>query len=347
MAARWDIAAVVVALMAMCVTVSPTVVSFLEKAFRGLNCLIWPAQGRCLRFVWSDVQDGLLHLCDPRGCSHVKDRSIQVHNTKNCWDQTLGRIFNRTWYFINSDSNIAKYITKKPPKLALNEEYIQTDVQTLKAILLLTTDVCRTCETVDAVTLLEIQRSRGLVTVHLPSSGPMPINPQLTKFEIDRMIEGYPPFYREHFTTPGGITLPFPTKHSDHIQRGAWILSVGMTTTSGPPPCLYNMQRISHEKSDIYWRGTHVLTAFNMIGRSLVQLESYERSQGGHPRLNPTNYAWCEDALACFHMIMTPEYSSQPWALKKEQIELSGLFKSIMGDCPCYRTCIGDSNHSM
>ena len=249
---------------------------------------------------------------------------------------------------MNADSNVTKYVTKKPHQLALNDEYIQTDIQTLKAFLLLTTDVCRTCETVDAVTLLEIQRSRGLITIHLPTSGPMPTNRQLTKFEIDRIIEGYPPFYREHFTTTGGIILPFPTTHMDHMQRGAWVLSVGMTTTSGPTPCLYNMQRISHEKPDVYWRGTHVLTAFHMIGRTLAQLKAYEdNSQGGHPRSHPLKHSWCQDALTCSHMIMASEYSSLPWALKKEQVEGSDLFKSVMGDCPCYRTCIGGSDHSV
>jgi hypothetical protein len=110
---------------------------------------------------------------------------------------------------------------------------------------------------------------------------------------------------------------------------------------------LYNMQRISHEKPDVYWRGTYVLTAFHMIGRTLAQLKAYEKRRGGHFRSNPTSHAWCQDALTCFDMIMTSEYSSQPWALKKEQVEVSDLFKSIMGDCSCYRTCIRDSDHSV
>jgi hypothetical protein len=347
MAARWDIAAVVVALMAMFVSVSPTAMSFLEIAIRRLNSLIWPARGHCRRFVWGDVQDGQLHLCNPQGCSHVNGRATRLHSITSCWDQTLGQVFNRAWYFMNADSNATKYVTKKPHQLALSEEYIQTDIQTLKAFLLLTTDVCRTCETVDAITLLEIQRSRGLVSIHLPTSGPMPTNTQFTKFEIDRIIEGYPPFYREHFTTTGGIIIPSPMTKTEHIPRGAWVLSVGMTTTSGPTPCLYNMQRISHKNPDVYWRGTHVLTAFHMIGRTLAQLKTYEDNQRIHPRSNPTKRAWCEDALTCFNMIMTLDYSSQPWALKKEQIEESDLFKSVIGDCPCRHTCIGRSEHSV
>jgi hypothetical protein len=346
MAARWDVAAVLVALMAMLVSASPTTISLLEKTFRRLTYLIWPARGRCRRFLWGDVQDGLLHMCDPRGCSHDRAKEGRLHDTRICWDQTLGQVFSRAWYFMNADANAAKYVTKKHYQLALTDDYIQTDIHTLKAFLLLTTDVCRSCETVDAMTLLEIKRCGSLITMHLPSSGPMPINTQLTKFEIDRMIEGYPPFFRERFTTTGGHILPFPTTHTDHIQRGAWILSVGMTTTGGPTPPVHNMQRIGHGISNVYWKGTHVLTAFQMINRTLAQLTAYEVSRGGHPRSKPSKQAWGQDALRCFHMIMEQEYSSLPWALKKEQIEGSNLFKSVMGDCPCYLRCIDDMDHS-
>jgi hypothetical protein len=346
MSPRWDIATFVVALIAMFLAVSPTAVTVLEQALRRLNCLIWPARGRCRRLLWSDIHDGLLHLCDPRSCSHDIDQRNDSHSQTSCWDDTLGRAFNRTWYFINADSNITKYLVKKPDQLPLHEEYIKIDLQTLKAFLLLTIDACRTCETVDAVTLLQIQTFRGQVTAHLQPSGPVPINTHLTKFEIDRIIEGYPPFYRENFTTTGGIALPFPATDTNHIGRGAWILSVGMTTVSGPTPSLYNMQRVSHEKPDAYWRGTLVLRAFHMIDRTLAQLKEYENGQGGHPRTNPTKNAWSRDAQICFNMIMAPGYSLQPWALKKEQIERSNLFEAVVGDCPCYNTCISDSNHS-
>jgi hypothetical protein len=344
MSARWEIGAFIVALMTLFISVSPPAMAILEKVFRYLNCLIWPARGRCVRLLWNDIREDQLHQCDPHSCSHTTD---QPHNARNCWDDTLGRAFNRTWYFINADSNIRNYLAKKPNQLPLKDEFIQTDVQTLKAYLLLTTDVCRTCETVDTVTLLEIQRSHGVITIHLPLSGPVPINPRLTKFEIDRIIEGYPPFYRENITTTGGVKVPFPTTNTDHVGRGAWVLSVGMTTSSGPTPSLYNMQRVSHERPNAYWRGTLVLTAFHMIGRTLTQLKAYEDSQGDHPRLNPSKHPWSQDALTCFHIIMNSEYSSQPWPLKKEQVEGSELFKSLMGGCPCYHKCIGDSNHSV
>ena len=347
MPARWDIAAVIIAFITVFVSASPAAIAILQQSFRRLYCLVLPARGQCLRLLWSDIQEGLLHHCDPRNCSQTNHQSTKPHDTVNCWVDTLGRVFNRTWYFMNSDSNVTKYITKKPNGLPLGKEYIQTDIQTLKAFLLLTADVCHSCETVDAVGLLEIQRRRGLITIHLPLSGPMPVNTQLTKVEINRIIEGYPPFCREKFTTTGGITLLFPTTKTDHIGQGGWILSVGMSVTIGPTPSLHNMQRVTHERPDAYWRGTLVLTAFHMIGRTLAQLKTYEDSQHEHPRSNPSKRAWSQDALTCFQMIMAPGYSIQPWALKEEQIERSDLFKSIMGECLCYSTCIGNLNHSV
>ena len=96
---------------------------------------------------------------------------------------------------------------RKPFQLSLREEYVQTDVHTLKAYLMLTSEICRKCETPDLATLLEIQTFDGISTVQLKATVPIPINPKLTKFEIDRFIEGYPPFYRSTFETTGGVPL--------------------------------------------------------------------------------------------------------------------------------------------
>lgn len=345
MVVRWDIAAFVVALLTMFVSASPAALSFIQNIFRSLVCLLWPSRGHCRRFLWDDVQDGLLHLCDPRGtCSHANPTDRQ-HDSKHCWDQTLGDVFNRAWYFMSSDSNANKFVTKKPSQLALHEDYIQTDVQTLKAYLLLTTDVSRTSEMAEQVNLLGIKRCSDLTLVHLPMRGGMPTNTKLTKFEINRMIEGYPPFFREHLTTTGGITLPFPITAADHITRGTWILSVGMTINSDPTPTLHNMQRINHEKLDVYWKGTLVLTAFNMIGRTLNQLFDYD--QENYRNLLTNEIDLIAHALSCFRMIMSPEYSSQPWALKKDQIEGSKLFESVMSGCPCYHMCICPAEHTL
>jgi hypothetical protein len=250
-----------------------------------------------------------------------------------CWDETIGQVFNRTWDLINTNPTIMR--ARKPFQLTLREEYVQTDVHTLKAYLMLTSEICHKCETPDLATLLDIQTFDGISTVHLKATVPIPINPKLSKFEIDRLIEGYPPFYRSTLETTGGVLLDHPI-----------VLAVGMTTTDGPIPAVYNMQRVAQEKPEAYWKGTLVMTAFKMIGHTLFQLKTYEENRGPHPRPTPRKTSWSADAIYCYDKIMDAEFSAQPKALKIQQIEESALFKNVVGECPCTYKCVGKDAHS-
>jgi hypothetical protein len=113
--------------------------------------------------------------------------------------------------------------------------------------------------------LLEVKRFGQIATIHLKAAPSAPMGTKLTKFEMERMIEGYPPFYRRVFETTGNITLDHPITRTDHIGRGAWVLAVGMTNTNGAIPTMYNMQQVAHEQPYAFWRGTHVMSAFKMI----------------------------------------------------------------------------------
>jgi hypothetical protein len=342
----WNIAAVAVALMAMFVSTSPAALALFQQSTRWLLCLVCPSKGRCRRILWKNVPDGLLHQCNPF-CQHVNTQTAELHGFTNCWDDTLGRVFNKTWYFIKANPTNIKYITKKPWQLPFLQEYIQTDLQTLKAFIMLTAKICHTCESADPATLLEAQRIGDIFTVHLRATGPVPFNTALTRDDIDRFIEGYPPFYRSCFTTTGGITINYPTiPGPSYMGWGAWILAVGMATTNGPICSIHNMKRVTHEKPEAYWKGTLVMDAFVAIGRTLSQLELFEDSRGPHPQSNPSKHSWAKDAVACFNMIMNEKYSSQPWVLKTQQIEQENLFKSVVGECPCSHKCIGTGAHS-
>jgi hypothetical protein len=212
-----------------------------------------------------------------------------------CWDDTIGQVFNRMWYIINANQTTTR--TKKPYQLNIREDYVQTDVHALKAYLMLSSEICHKCETPDIITLLEIENFGGISTVHLKATVSVPMNPNLTKFEIDRFIEGYPPFYRSTLETIGGVPLNHPIEGTDDLEKGAWVLAVGMTTTNGPISAVYNMQRVTHEKPEAYWKGTLVMRAFKMIGLTLSQLKTYEEKQGQHPRPNPSKTSWTADAI--------------------------------------------------
>ncbi|KAH7364793.1 hypothetical protein BKA65DRAFT_144572 [Rhexocercosporidium sp. MPI-PUGE-AT-0058] len=187
---------------------------------------------------------------------------------------------------------------------------------------------------------------RGLFTLHLTRNSLIPINMSLTKYEVDRLVEGYPPFYRSTVTTTGAVKLTHPITKASHIGRGSWVLAVGMTTMNGHICSVHNMQRIVKRKAEAEWKGTLVMNAFKMIGRALNQLKDYEGTQGPHNRAGPAGGLWSTAAISCFEMILSAEYSYYPWSLKQQEIERSPLFESIVGQYPCSSSCLGEAFHS-
>jgi hypothetical protein len=127
MAARWDIAAVVVALMAMLVSASRASLKFFHHLIQRLFVLVLPAYGGCRRISWNDIPDGLLHQRHPQ-CQHVNGSSATTHKPNSCWDDSIGKVLNSTWSSVNSNTTSPGYIIK-PYDLPLSRGYIQMDVQ--------------------------------------------------------------------------------------------------------------------------------------------------------------------------------------------------------------------------
>jgi hypothetical protein len=167
----------------------------------------------------------------------------------------------------------------------------------------------------------------------------------MTKSAMELILEGYPPFFRPVFNTTGNIEVSHPITDASQIGRGAWVLAVGMTITEGTVCQIYNMQKVTHETTEVFWKGTLVMSAFRMIGYTLAQLKVFE--DGHSPQClerPPENSLWTDHAFTCFDKIMSSDYSSQPWYIKLRRIEESILFKSVVGDrCRC-TGCI-DVNH--
>ena len=82
------------------------------------------------------------------------------------------------------------------------------------------------CQTLDLKSLLEIKTFGDVATVHLKAPPLAPANTDLTKFEVEQIIDGYPPFYRSIILTPGpeSYRITHPTKENHHLSRGAWCL---------------------------------------------------------------------------------------------------------------------------
>lgn len=252
MADFWEIAAVVAPLMlrflALIVTASPVAIVAVHRWSRHVVSYILPQQSRCRRLLWDDIPDG----------------------------QVLNQLSSLASKETTSSANFA---ARKPYQLPLNRQYIQIDIRTLKGFLILTADPCRACEKRNVEKVLDIKAFGPILTVNLkaPSltSGRMPTS--LTKFELESLLDGYPPFYRFEFTTTGGHNLPYPIRNTEQTRRGAWILAAGMSTNSGGLPWLYCMGRENDESQGFYWKATVVKVAFDMIGLVLPQLKTWEQ----------------------------------------------------------------------
>ncbi|KAH7400358.1 hypothetical protein BKA64DRAFT_480547 [Cadophora sp. MPI-SDFR-AT-0126] len=333
-------------LLALLLATLPATQTWLQRAFQCLVCLVRPDVGFSRRLVWDDVPPGLLHQCHI-DCQHVGQQGMHGHNSTNCLEASIGETLNRAWSLVKSNPTDTKFRMRTPFPLLFAGRYIQTDVHTLKALMMLAAKVCNDCDDKpDAVAQLRVKNIGGLYTVHLNSAPSLPTSNGLTKEEMDLIIEGSQPFYRTTILTTGNLTLDFPMPNSTYSGRGAWILAVGMTTKIGPICSIYNMQRVTHEKTEAFWKGTLVMNAFKMIGRTLSQLGDFERDNLPNPRRGPNKGLWSEAARTCFRTIMSTEYSYWPWSLKKQWIEQSALFESVVGQCPCTRSCIGDAEHS-
>jgi hypothetical protein len=222
------------------------------------------------------------------------------------------------------------------------------DVQILKAFLILTTDICRRYEIANLRKFMDMDKLGDCITVHLKSKNTALMNTVLTKFEMDRILKGYPPFYRRVFTTTGGITLEHPITNTDLIGRGAWVLAVGMTLSNGPIPSLHNMHRVTYRKNEAYSQGTLVMSAFRMIRHTLIQLQGYETTKHMKAGLvgSRDETIFAKQAIACVDLMLTSDYAQQQWVLKTQQIENSVLFESLVGECPCTYKCLGNDPHS-
>ncbi|KAL8670627.1 MAG: hypothetical protein Q9168_004838 [Polycauliona sp. 1 TL-2023] len=109
----------------------------------------------------------------------------------------------------------------KPKHLALNRRYIQTDVMTLLAFALCST------EREPSFGNIRIREAEDLLIVKMKASGIHRLD--TTKKCLEARILGYPPWYREHLTVAHGPIIPHPIKDRDDIHRAGWILAVGLS----------------------------------------------------------------------------------------------------------------------
>jgi hypothetical protein len=272
MASTWDVASVVgplvmsfvVMLVASLVSASPAATAFFHRITRQRLTTIVSRRGRCYALSWDDIPSGNIHCCHS-GCQHVSAQAVELHGPAKCWDDSIGKVFNG----LSSSANVhfpgVRGTVLKPLQLPLFQDFVWIDTRTLKAFLLPIIDVKRTCQHIDISSLLDIEDLGNVATVHLKSP---PLAP------------GYPPFYRSFILTPrpGNHQIEHPTKGMDLVDRGAWVFAVALSINLGSIPSLYNMHQLRHKNDQIYWKGTFVMSSFEMIKDTLLQLRDFESS---------------------------------------------------------------------
>lgn len=155
----------------------------------------------------------------------------------SCWKTTLAWVFSSA----SISSSRRTRNTRKPDELAFNKHFLCTDVDTILAFILCTVGEQR-CLSWDSEslrfgdTIVTLREHRGVLVAHLRGN----INSKcvdLTKHEIQMMLLGYPPYYRENVTVSHGPCLPHPIRDARDIKRAGWIIAAGLSAI--PPLALY------------------------------------------------------------------------------------------------------------
>ena len=254
MALDWGMAAVIVAIAIIPLMISSTAADFLQAVGRRLRGLIWPKTTQCESVLWSDFpsdKDGIHHCgAIPAECPHRSNRGTHIMASE-CWHSTVAIMFNRAW---NSPARRARRPFRKPLQLDPNKTYLRTDTMTVLAFFAYATSKFESSPSSDhslvtfgdsysvcgmkfkdvELELEEVSDPKGgkaVLVAHLKGSLPESKAPiKLTKNEVQKIIEGYPPLYRDTFQVrPSAPPTRYPIRDLRDAQvRGAWIIAVGM-----------------------------------------------------------------------------------------------------------------------
>lgn len=234
---RWDIAAVVVAMISVPLAMSPTASRLLASLFRIFIRTIWPAKARCERLEWIDIPEGLLHECTlpSEHCEHIK-----AVGRKRSWDNMIGAFFTliRRGTFV-----------KKPHQLDWYTDYVRTDYKSLKAmVLLLQTFSSEGTRTIGNPKLDVVFKEVGNIWTAYIKVSPIDLAPprrlKITKYEMECFLKGYPPWYQQPLVLANGNAINNPIKEVDDISRGGWIVAIGLSPA----------QPIANDHLDCFYR---------------------------------------------------------------------------------------------
>jgi hypothetical protein len=150
-----------------------------------------------------------------------------AHARRCCWDGVFSLLFN---------VRMNKIWIPKPASFPLNRQYLCTDREAMLAFIFCT---CKKWG-IRAIAVRPLNFDFGGTTIKLRRcpitqeviahvTGSLEYN--LTKAEVQCLIDGYPPFYREMINC-GRHIIPSPIRDDRDMYRGGWIISVGLSGDS-------------------------------------------------------------------------------------------------------------------
>jgi hypothetical protein len=122
---------------------------------------------------------------------------------------------------------------KKPPELSYGTIYIKMDTWTLGAYLLHWQDTLHWKDKIlhPRVDIEKVGDVLAAKVVAGSQKHPIQLLPticQLTKTDVDGILRGYPPFYRERLLTYKGQEVLHPIRDVLDVPRGGWIAAIGL-----------------------------------------------------------------------------------------------------------------------
>ena len=78
-----------------------------------------------------------------------------------------------------------------------------------------------------ANTRLELREHEVVLVAHVKDEH-QPLNWDFTKSEVEKIMSGYPPWYRQRVALPHGPVISFPIESESDVLRGGWIVALGL-----------------------------------------------------------------------------------------------------------------------
>ncbi|KDR82094.1 hypothetical protein GALMADRAFT_240585 [Galerina marginata CBS 339.88] len=185
---------------------------------------------------------------------------------ERCWSAVLDRYFNSTKQ---------RRTVKKPASFPLRQPFLCVDMKVIHAFILMSLEPEGSSRTTFApvplpphhfelgnlVIAAERHEESGEVVVHLIPHGFVDNHLDLTPHEIECLLAGYPPYYREYLECYGH-RVPSPIRSDADVYRGGWVVGVGLSASNYPLPLYFDTFRF---RETYEWRG-------NMFWRALTRV---------------------------------------------------------------------------